>query len=253
MANAVHDTKYYTVGKGVLMFKPYGETGVIDLGNCEKGSVALETETLENFSSRQDLGSRDQYLITQIKGNISVTMNSITVENMALWLMSDGATETTQVVGTTGAIDFASILMGRWYNLGFFGVTSVKVMDSENIVTYVEGTDYILNKAAGLIQFIGATLVDTDEIHCTEIVNTEVIYNTIEAGQKANLRGHLYFYSDAPLGQVADFEAFGVLVPQGSLESIGKEFQKLEVKFECLKESGNDYFIKFTERGNVQI
>jgi hypothetical protein len=65
-----------------------------DLGNCSKFSFKPEVETLEHFSSREGVKTRDKKVITSQKAGLSLELDEITVENLELALLgtTTGAT-----------------------------------------------------------------------------------------------------------------------------------------------------------------
>jgi hypothetical protein len=58
-----------------------------DLGNCPKFSFKPEIETLEHFSSREGVKTRDQKVITALKGALTVELDEITPENLQFALL----------------------------------------------------------------------------------------------------------------------------------------------------------------------
>jgi hypothetical protein len=58
-----------------------------DLGNCPKFSFKPEIETLEHFSSRQGVKTRDQQIVTALKGALTVELDEITPENLQFALL----------------------------------------------------------------------------------------------------------------------------------------------------------------------
>jgi hypothetical protein len=67
-----------------------------DLGNVPKFEFKPEIETIEHFSSRQGVKTRDQKVVTALKGSLSVEMDEITPENLATVLLGT-------VTGATGS------------------------------------------------------------------------------------------------------------------------------------------------------
>lgn len=65
-----------------------------DLGNCPKFSFKPEVETLEHFSSRAGVKTRDKKVVTSQKASLSVELDEITVENLEIALLgtTTGAT-----------------------------------------------------------------------------------------------------------------------------------------------------------------
>lgn len=88
---------------------PYGTTGTFtdggvtwtavawtDLGNCSKFTWAAEVETLEHFSSRLGIKTRDKKVVTTQKGKLTLVLDEITEDNLALAVLgvtTGGSTE----------------------------------------------------------------------------------------------------------------------------------------------------------------
>lgn len=81
-----HDVKNYFVGKGILLFKPDGDADFRDLGNAPKVTVTPDVTTLDHFSSRSGVKSKDLTIITERKMTVAFTLDEITPENLAMAL-----------------------------------------------------------------------------------------------------------------------------------------------------------------------
>ena len=110
-----HDTKYYTIGKGKLLWKPDALAGFEDMGNVSKVEITEEIETLEHFSSRTGLKLRDLYAVTSLKANGSFTFDSIHIENLMKYFMASSKTTTAQSSGTGTTVDVLAVQEGRWH------------------------------------------------------------------------------------------------------------------------------------------
>lgn len=58
-----------------------------DLGNCPSFRWATEVETLEHFSSRSGIKTRDKKVILSRKGTLTIVLDEITTENLTTALM----------------------------------------------------------------------------------------------------------------------------------------------------------------------
>jgi hypothetical protein len=75
----------YAVLKGDLYFTPSG--GVErHLGNAPAFSIQPDITKLEHFSSREGVGKKDANITQRMQGTVSVTLDEITLENLALAL-----------------------------------------------------------------------------------------------------------------------------------------------------------------------
>jgi hypothetical protein len=84
----------YHIGKGIVSFKPAGETGYIDLGNAPSFIYTPSVDKLEHFSSREGVKTKDFTAITQIAATIKVTLDEITAANLAPFALGTVGTDT---------------------------------------------------------------------------------------------------------------------------------------------------------------
>lgn len=83
------NTNNYTVGKGFLIFKPDGEEDFFHLGNVPSYVLTLAVEKLDHYSSMAGTKEKDASIVTQKTGTVKVTMEELTVRNVALMMMGD--------------------------------------------------------------------------------------------------------------------------------------------------------------------
>ena len=90
------DTRNYQIGKGNLFFTPEGGSER-HIGNVPECEIELEPETLEHFSSMEGVRSKDVEVVVQQEGTVTVLMEEITPENLAIAMLGTA----TQVNGNT--------------------------------------------------------------------------------------------------------------------------------------------------------
>jgi hypothetical protein len=73
----------YRVGKGIVKFQQTDDT-LRDLGNCTEATLTPDVETLEHFSSRSGLKTKDKEIVLQVGGTVALTMEEFTPYNVAL-------------------------------------------------------------------------------------------------------------------------------------------------------------------------
>jgi hypothetical protein len=83
------DIRNYTIGKGIASFKKTGESLFRDLGNVPAFEFTPTAETLDHFSSRTGVKSKDRSVVVSTEGELKITMEEFTVENLALALMGN--------------------------------------------------------------------------------------------------------------------------------------------------------------------
>lgn len=77
----------YFIGKGVLSFKRDGESVFRDLGNAPTVEFTPELTTLDHFSSRSGVRSKDRSVVTEKSGTVRIILEEWTLENLALALL----------------------------------------------------------------------------------------------------------------------------------------------------------------------
>ncbi len=81
------DIRNYTIGKGVCSIKMEGESVFRDVGNVPAFEFTPTAETLDHFSSRTGVKSKDRTVVVQMEGELKITMEEWTVQNLAIALM----------------------------------------------------------------------------------------------------------------------------------------------------------------------
>ena len=87
-------TDNYYVGKGKISFKAVGEATFRDVGNVSSLETAPNLTTLEHFSSRSGVKTKDKEVVTEKKLTVTMVMDEWTAENLAMALLGDISTDT---------------------------------------------------------------------------------------------------------------------------------------------------------------
>ncbi|MDR2550019.1 MAG: hypothetical protein LBD10_07480 [Desulfobulbus sp.] len=159
------NTQFGLVASGDLYMDFYDDSGNLTgfqlVGNCKKFAPKVETETKENkLNGRDTLGqTADSY--TRITGStVSLVFNRYDPTLLAASFMGcavDRAAATGPYTATiTGIKD-------RWVEVGAVDLDTCTVKDATDTDTYIEGTDYEVNKRTGMVKVLtvdldGATL-----------------------------------------------------------------------------------------------
>lgn len=77
----------YQVGKGIVSFMIEGDTEYRDLGNVSSMVITPDLSTLEHFSSRLGVKSKDLVIILEKKSTVKITMDEFTAKNIGLMVM----------------------------------------------------------------------------------------------------------------------------------------------------------------------
>ena len=121
-----------------------------------------------------------------------------------------------------------------------------------NILTFtasgkVEGTDYVLDKAAGLIMALTAgTITPTVTTYAANTGRTKTLGGTL-----TSLKGDVYFVGDPPQGRIVDIMGFCSLTPNGDLSVIGEDWMQVQFNIEFLEVAGIPELIQVIDRGKA--
>lgn len=145
-------TLNYFIGKGTLAFTPTGGS-VRSLGNCPSFKVTPNLEFLEHFSSQDGVSELDDEVLKTKSGTVEITLDEITIENLALALLggditTDDEFELMGVSSKTGQL----VLTGTNDKGNQFLVTVSKVSFRPE-----EGVDFI-SEEFGVISLTGKML-----------------------------------------------------------------------------------------------
>jgi hypothetical protein len=114
------NTENLQVGKGIVSFKKEGEATFRDLGNVTSIVITPEVETLEHYTSRTGIKTRDRLVTLQQKASVKIVMEEVTAQNLAL--MVYGAVDLAAAEGPTVEIFGASDVRGE---LKFVGTNTL--------------------------------------------------------------------------------------------------------------------------------
>lgn len=161
MADAV-TTSTYLSGQGVLLLGDKDpadatkNTGLRPVGNVSALTLGIETTEFEHKESQTGARGIDLTLVTEISATLTMTMESIDRENLALALYGTS----TAVAGSTVTDEFVGALSASWDDSLWFDLAHVKISAvtvdrvTGGAATLVEDDDYEVNYETGSIRFI---------------------------------------------------------------------------------------------------
>jgi hypothetical protein len=244
------------LGAGYVHFAPYDANGDPQgrryLGETPGFTISGSTERAEKWSSDGPIAERLKDIATRVTRSASVTVDNISEDNLALFLMGD-ASEVSQS-GTSVTDERHTVDQGLWYQLGsgpndFVGSRDVSavtvVTDPDGTpVTMTEGTDYELNLALGLLYIIpgggiAASAAEEIGVDYTEAAATWDQVVTSNLGPKDGL---FYFRADNSEGANRD-----VLIPQASLTPNGDMAWKSRDTFMSMQ-----FDVRISKRAGVE-
>ena len=83
------NTGNYHIGKGIVSFTEAGGTTPRDLGNAPDFVYTPKVTKLEHFSSREGVKVKDFTAVTEVGATIKVTLDEVTGENLAIFMLGD--------------------------------------------------------------------------------------------------------------------------------------------------------------------
>lgn len=84
----------YYIGKGHVYFKKTGDAEFRDLGNVPTLEFTPDLTSLEHFSSREGVRTKDRTVVVEKKGTLRIVAEEWDAQNMALQLLGDISTDT---------------------------------------------------------------------------------------------------------------------------------------------------------------
>lgn len=97
-------TDNYYIGKGTITVQAAGETTPRDIGNVPEFEFTASIETLDHFSSRAGVRSKDKSIVLEKGGQLRLVMEEVTAENLSLAVAGTVTTNT----ATNKVIDILS-------------------------------------------------------------------------------------------------------------------------------------------------
>ena len=145
----------YSIPKAQILFKPQGSETYELLGDSDEVTLEPTVEETERYTNEAGIRKLAKTIITQVDAEFNMTLVQLSDRNRALSLL--GLLEAaTQVANAAAVLNITAVETdGDIYKLdGAVDVTIVSVTDGIAAETYIEGTHYKIDQAAGFIQFI---------------------------------------------------------------------------------------------------
>lgn len=225
MAETTQDSKNLTLGAGEVRFArfqpgTYNHLGYRLLGNCPQFNLSKNSQTLEHRNSMGGLRRLDKSINLDLSYKGAIKTDDFSFQNLSLWMGAyiDGTT----ITASTGATyTIASPRTGFWYQIGqsaanFHGDRRISsVVVAHLSTTYVEGVDYQLDTANGLIYIIGSGAISSS----TSITITYNIGGSTRRSLVATsdtIEGELLFIARNPVGP-----SYNCRIPRCSITPTG--------------------------------
>lgn len=167
-ANTWDKQSYYYSGQGVMLIGDRDANGnpkgLIPVGNVSDLKIQIAATVIEHKESQTGQRAIDLRLTTELKGQMSVTMENFNAVNLALATRGDAQT----FQATTGTSETQSLYNTRVVAMQRINVANVVVKrGSTTLTAYTNDQtpyDYKLNAAAGSIEWNPGNVVAMDKV-----------------------------------------------------------------------------------------
>ena len=225
----------YSIPKAQILFKPQGVDTFELLGDTDDVTVEPTIEETERYTNEAGIRLLALTIVTQVDAEVNMTLVQLSDRNRALSLLGalENATQAA-AVGKTKTITGVDT-NDKIYQLdGDVDVDNVVITDGVAAVTYVEGTDYRVDRAGGFVQFIDLPAgADADAI---------ITYDTVEI---------LAADERAKIGLANRTENRGTLIIRGTNE-VGPRLM-LTLHDVQLRPAGERSYISETDLDTIEV
>ena len=151
-----------------VLYKRTGDIGSVELGNIVKGSFKPTIQRVSHMASLTgDSGGGvkavDGKLVTTTENLWEFTLSEHSKDNLRLLLLGEELGAANQASNATLAVAITDVKPGRSYWVGAYNITSAALTFAT--LTKTEGTDYLLDKASGILTILAAgSIADGDDV-----------------------------------------------------------------------------------------
>lgn len=220
--------------------------GMRYLGKSSGFELGVESENLEYIDAEAGLNEKFEDRTIQVTRTFTVTVNNINPLNEALFLVADVSKSSTTADSVTA--EAHTVKQGLYYQLGqdtdnpsgVRAIESVVVNDVGEATppTYIDGTDYEIDLALGLLYIIpGGGIADDTPLEI-DYDTTAVEWDHLATSEAASKNAALRFVADNPVGDNQDVFAPRVAVrPTGtrSYKAQEADWVAMQIEVEVLK------------------
>jgi hypothetical protein len=252
--------KQYVVGKGRLYFDKFvngskTSTGRRYLGNSPELSMSQAQETLDHFDADEGLNVKDESITITNDMTITFKLDSIEMENAALWFGGDTGKAT--IVAALAVVNPDIVVnQARSYQIGVDedspngtrNITNVLISTvvpaviptDPPVVTAIAPADYPgnfeidLERATVYVEMGAPDVADGTKLRIT--YDQEGFARTIVIAKGQEIRGEVFFASKNPVGDQKDFLwPYVKLTSNGDYALKGDTWQEMSFTGEVLK------------------
>lgn len=144
-------SNYYYSGQGSFLIAQRDSNGnaigFINVGNVSKASIEISVDKFEHKESESGQRLLDLTIVKEKKGKLSMTVENLSMDNLAMALYGAKSTRTGAAVTSENIVGY----LGKMTPLANPNVSAVTITNSAGSTTYTSGTDYVLDANYGTI------------------------------------------------------------------------------------------------------
>ena len=257
----VPTTTDYNLGRGAIYFASIDANkqpqGFRHLGNASAFAINLESESIEHQSSRQGLRLVDKEVLVSQKAGVSMTLEEINFQNVALFLSGSAVDNVTNPAAGGNILEFemySAANKGEWYDLiDDSGDRLYDIVAGNLTIEYgagpgtalTQGTDYTVDAVMGRIFLVSTGAhVDGEALRMAYTsATTEQTLDQVRGLTQTSIAGAVKFIAQNPANSDAqtEYEFHSVtLKAEGDFSLIGDEFTEMQLTGTA--ESASDAF-----------
>lgn len=244
------------IGKGQVFLAQHASleptapaTSYRDVGNCPGVSFAVNTETIQHFSSRGGIRVKDDETVIEVNRTGTLRIDDMSVENLAMFFFGDAQILNVAALSDqTETIAAAAVKKGQSFQLGVDPATRPTGYRSVSIdsvaLTGAPGTTYPATDA-GVVNWTldgprgfltigqGSNIADGAGLTVTYDVAAHRRQTIISGNVEKAFSMQYHAYN--PKGALIDFFfPFIKIRPNGDLQLISEEYMEVEFQAEVL-------------------
>jgi hypothetical protein len=230
---ATKDYSYLGVGKIHLKNLDESNAGFVEIGNCSKFNLSVDSE-VKRQKDYTTVGGGTVARVDRINSvGINITMNSLSAENIA---KAVNGTATSVSAGTVSeTAEQITAVLDTLVPLAHLNPSSVVVKDSAGTTTYTAGTDYTVSDD-GIIPLSTGTITAGATL---KVTYSYAAYNSIQALlESAKNYEVLYVGKNEYTGKEVRVRVWkGRFGPGKELAFLGDDWAELAIEGEALKDT----------------
>lgn len=204
--------------------------GLRYLGNATKFEIKENSDKkVRSSKGRSNYGSSLNTVMTKKPADVSITLDDLDKDNLALVFLGDASIVT--ITGGTVTDELVTGYQGMIFTTAHRKISAVVLTNSAGSTTYVLGVDYeIVDASLGLIKVIGSTITDGQSMKIDYSYGA-MTSNKVAGGTNSSIIGRVLFngvnQADQSKSIVNVFEV--VLSPSKGIDFLGSDFVEIDL------------------------